>query len=498
MTPDAIHRPPPLLLGTIAVMAVLRAVVAASTDLVDDEAYYRLWALAPALSYYDHPPMVAWMIAAGRFLGGDNAFGIRLATLVTGLLGPLLLWRTTLLLFGAKVAEWSVWFALAMPLLTVGGVVITPDTPSVLFWGLTGWAMAELYASRNPTWWLVVGLCAGLGLLSKYTNLFVAAGILLWLISGPENRRHFRSWQLWAGGAVAGLLTLPVVVWNWQHGWASFAKQFGRVTREPGFAPTYVLEFVASFIGLASPIIAVFAAVGLWMVLKAAVARRDQPSILLASSVLPLLGYFFVHALHARVQPNWLAPLYPAFATCAAIAAKAGSERPGGFGARAATAALALGFALSALLSVHAVYPLVLRAAAKDPSSQMRGWRAFAAEVDRLRVANGACWIATSHYSITGQLAYHLAARAPVVQLNDPIRFVHLPPVSGDTRQCPALYVELVRRPPPAELASRFGSIRSLGTLSRSDHGQRLADYSIALLSDRLDPVIAPTAPASP
>src|SRR5215813_14076945 len=224
MTPDAIHRPPPLLLGTIAVMAVLRAVVAASTDLVDDEAYYRLWALAPALSYYDHPPMVAWMIAAGRVLGGDNAFGIRLATLVTGLLGPLLLWRTTLLLFGAKVAEWSVWFALAMPLLTVGGIIITPDMPSVLFWGLTGWAMAELYASRNANWWLAVGLFAGLGLLSKYTNLFVGAGILIWLVGLRQNWRWFSCWQLWAGGAVSALLTLPVVLWNREHDWASFGK----------------------------------------------------------------------------------------------------------------------------------------------------------------------------------------------------------------------------------------------------------------------------------
>ena len=49
-----------------------------------------------------------------------------------------------------------------MPLLTVGGIIITPDMPSVLFWGLTGWALAELYASGKANWWLAVGLLPGL------------------------------------------------------------------------------------------------------------------------------------------------------------------------------------------------------------------------------------------------------------------------------------------------------------------------------------------------
>ena len=112
-------------------LTLVRAVVAGTTGLTDDEAYYRLWALAPALSYYDHPPMVGWMIAAGRWLLGDTALGIRLPGLIISLLGPFLLWRTGTLLFGSQVAQRAVWIALAMPLLAAGGVIVTPDTPSV-------------------------------------------------------------------------------------------------------------------------------------------------------------------------------------------------------------------------------------------------------------------------------------------------------------------------------------------------------------------------------
>jgi 4-amino-4-deoxy-L-arabinose transferase-like glycosyltransferase len=73
-----LDRPAQILLAAIIALALARAVLAASIGLSDDETYYRLWPLAPALSYLDHPPMVAWMIAAGRWIAGDTPLGIRL------------------------------------------------------------------------------------------------------------------------------------------------------------------------------------------------------------------------------------------------------------------------------------------------------------------------------------------------------------------------------------------------------------------------------------
>ena len=185
---SGMDRPAAILLAAIVGLALVRAALAASIGLTEDEAYYRLWALAPAIGYLDHPPMVGWMIALGRWVGGDTPFGIRLPAILVSLLGPLFLWRTAAILFGPIAARRAVWIALAMPLLGVGGIIITPDTPSVLFWGLAGWALAELHASRNANWWLAVGAFAGLGLVSKYSNLFVGASILLWLSLFRANR----------------------------------------------------------------------------------------------------------------------------------------------------------------------------------------------------------------------------------------------------------------------------------------------------------------------
>ena len=299
----AISTPYPfrLLAALAVVLFVVRLVVCASTGLADDEAYYRMWSLAPSLSYLDHPPMVAWFIASGRWLAGDTPLGIRLAAPVALLIGTVALWRTAALLYGGRIAERAVLFLLAMPLLAVGGVIITPDLPSVLFSGLVLWTLAELDHSGSANWLLASGLFAGLGLLSKYTNLFIGATILIWLLAVPNNRKWFGAPQLWIGGAIALLLAIPIVIWNSQHQWASFSKQFGRVARSSG-GGRYGFEMIGGFVALASPIIAVLAIAGLARILREAYLRRDAANVLIAGAILPMFAYFLVHTIHDRVQ----------------------------------------------------------------------------------------------------------------------------------------------------------------------------------------------------
>jgi 4-amino-4-deoxy-L-arabinose transferase-like glycosyltransferase len=468
----------------------VRLCVAGYSPLTDDEAYYRLWALAPALSYLDHPPMAGWMIAAGRWIAGDNALGVRLAAPLVSLLGPFVLWRTAAILFDRNIAQWATWVSLAMPLLAVGGVIITPDTPSVLFWGFAVWAVAELHRSQNAHWWLAVGLFAGLGLLSKYTNLFVGAGIALWIALLPANWRWLRSWQLWAGGALAFALTLPVIVWNHEHGWASFDKQFGRVARGKDATLSYLLDLAGAYLGLASPLIAILAAWGVWIVFRKAMTERDQARVMLAVTIAPLVAYVLLHGVHARVQPNWVAPLYPVLAICAAIAL-AGIADPRVV-ARVGAAALAVGFLFWGLLYVHVLRPIVPGGVLADPTAQMRGWAQFAAEIDRLRATSGARWIATSSYATTGQLAFGLKSAAPVVQLNERMRYAHLPPVDDALLASPAIYVELVRRQQPSMLTERFGSVTPLGDLVRTDGGVPIATYAVYRLADPIGTVLGP------
>ena len=473
-------------LAPLSVAALLhcaiRFYVCASAGLADDEAYYRLWSLAPALSYLDHPPMIAWIIAAGRSLVGDTPLGIRLGAPIAHLIGALTLWRTTAVLYNDETATRAVWFLLAMPLLAVGGVIVTPDLPSVLFSGLVLWSLAELDRSQNANWWLAVGFFAGCGLLSKYTNLFLGLTILLWLAALPANYKWFRVPQLWAGAFLAAALASPVVIWNAEHQWASFAKQFGRVAHSGGSSGHYLAELVGGFLGLASPVIALLAIAGLIHTVRNAVAKRDNASVFIAAAILPMLGYFLIHALHDRVQANWLAPLYPMLAITAAIGLN--TTIPPAWRRTCSAGAVGLGFVSIAAIYMHAVQPITSLHLRKDPTAQMRGWAEFSIAVDKLRRDTGAAWIATSSYATTGQLAFALKGQSDVAQLNDRLRYAHLPPLGDAVLMRPALYVELSRRSNVELLHQRFRRVSQLSSLRRVDGSLEGATYSIYLVAE--------------
>lgn len=478
------------LIVVVLALLIAKLVIGGEIGLTDDEAYYRIWALAPALSYLDHPPMVAYMIAAGRGLLGDTALGIRFMTVLAFAAGTAALWRTARILYGPDVANTACWFLIAMPLVAVGGMIATPDAPSVLFAGLVMWALAELHRSQNANWWLAVGAFAGLGLLSKYTNLFVGGSILIWVLTSAERRHWLRKWQFWAGGAIAAIIAAPVVIWNAQHGWASFAKQFGRVVRGHDITTWFLLEMLGGFVLLASPLIAALALAGFAMIVVRTIKQKDAASTLLVAAVLPGLLYFSVHAIHSRVQANWLAPFYPPLAICAAVALQSITQSRLQNVAR--FAALGIGFASIAAIYAHALAPLPFVHIRKDPTEQLRGWHEFSEQIDALRIAQGADWIATSSYATTGQLAFVLKSRAPVHQVNERVRYVHLASVPDTLMASPGLYVELERRADVVELERRFLSVTKIADIMRVSNGKALATYAAYRVAEPRASVFGP------
>jgi 4-amino-4-deoxy-L-arabinose transferase-like glycosyltransferase len=477
--------PERIIVAALLILTLARAYLANAIPLTDDEAYYRLWALSPALSYLDHPPMAGWFIAAGRSLAGDTALGIRLMAVLGSLLGAVAIWRTASLLFGATVGVLTVSYAMVIPLLSVGAIIITPDTPSVLFQLLALWALAELYVSGNRNWWLAVGAFAGLGLLSKYTGLFFGATAVLWLLFIPANRQWLRCWQLYAGGVIALALFMPVIAWNVEHDWASFSKQFGRVVSGDSFRLKWQLEMWGALLLLVSPILAWLAVRGLGRSIRGAALRSDQAKALLVFAIAPILLYFVFHAFRGRVQANWLAPVYPFFAIAAALATQeilSDTRRM-----RIAYAAGALAAFISTAIYVHALSPLIVRAEIKEPTHQMRGWAELSDEVAALAKTSGARWIATSSYATTGQLAFRLDGQFPVLQLTERIRYIHLPKPDDTIIKSPALYVELERRAKPELLNETFRSVTPLGHLDRKHNGIALARYQIYRIEDAAD-----------
>ena len=489
--------PGPRILALLAGLTTLRLLVAALSGLVFDEAYYRLWALAPSFGYYDHAPMVAWWIAVGRAFIGDTALGVRLLAVLSVWVGSLFLWRTAVLLFDQKIADRAVVFFNAMLMVSVGGIVMTPDIPSVFFWGLTLWALAELWYSGQGKWWLVVGLAAGFGLLSKYSGVFLGLGLLLWLILEPQQRHWFKRWETWAGGALAVLLFAPVIVWNAQHDFVSFAKQLGRTAGDE-FRPDHVLELIGVQWLLMTPIIGGFALFGFYQGVLLLRRRTSSGEALVIATSLPFLAYLLIHALHDRVNGNWPAPLMPALAMLGALAANRLNVP------RLLRAAAPVGYLISALVFAEILHPFLPIDPSRNPAMLTQGWTELGEALRVKQAETGAGWIATASYEHTGALSFALQGKADIIQINERVRYGFLPaPKEVLTRQ-PALFIDwadsgeafLNRHKNCYGTAERLGTVARMygATLIESFVLYRLTDVKIgpAVYDRQADPSSCP------
>jgi 4-amino-4-deoxy-L-arabinose transferase-like glycosyltransferase len=464
------------LAAALAVVTLIRLVVAATAPLAPDETYYWVWSHALAAGYLDHPPMVALWIRAGTLLAGQTALGVRLLGPLAGFVASWMLFDAGRLLFpGTKAGVVAVLLLNATLLLGVGTVIMTPDSPLLFFWTATLWAMARVAAGGAGAWWLAAGVFGGLALDSKYTALLLWIGIGLWVLLVPAERRWLRRWQPWAACAIGFLLFAPVLGWNAAHGWAGLARQGGRVEDwHPVRALGFLAELIGGQIGLATPLVWVLCMAGLVAAVRRAWRSGDPGWSLLAALSLPPVLVFVQHAFGDRVQGNWPAIIYPALA----VAAGASMVRRGWW-----IGASVVGFAITALAYGQAATGLIPLPPRLDPiAMRLAGWDGLARQMQVLRDGTGATYIAADGYGLASELAWGMPAGAVVVGPDERWTLTTLPmaPIKGRT----GLLIRDARRadaPDPA----RWTDAERIGTVMRAGvFGGGFAVYRVVAAGD--------------
>ncbi|MDQ3271656.1 MAG: glycosyltransferase family 39 protein, partial [Pseudomonadota bacterium] len=123
----------------------MRLWIAGTFPITGDEAFFYWWGVYPDWGYYDHPPMVGWLIALMRATLGDSIWSIRLPVVLLPLaLGGLVGWALAPL--GRERAAWAVLFFWLAPLNWLN-TLITTDTP-LIFWSVLSVALV-LRAERR-------------------------------------------------------------------------------------------------------------------------------------------------------------------------------------------------------------------------------------------------------------------------------------------------------------------------------------------------------------
>ena len=441
-------------LALVVLLIVLRGVAAAFLPLSADEAYYWLWSKHLAAGYFDHPPMIAWLIAAGTTMFGDTPLGVRAMGVLLSLPASWFVWRAA-----ASIAKDEDRAALAVLLFnltlmaSVELLAATPDMPLLVAACAFVYCLARIQQSGKGAYWLLAGVAAGLGLLAKFAMLFLVTGAFAWLLldrparpgaNAPTRTKWLTTPWPWAGAGLALLLFTPNLLWQSQHHWETFAFQFARISNGH-FTLRFLGEFLAAQFGLATPLIFVLMALGL-----ARATRRSSDRFVLAALVWVGLGYFLVHALHDRVQGNWPSFLYPALAILAAdVFAAPGSEAAGhqesGWWRRISMVAAPV-----AAVFLFAAYTQALIAplsVAKDPVARLLG-RDFApaAEVAAALVkASLADAILTTDYETTAWLRFTQPG-VKVIQVTEPERYPDAPPPAPSLLHSRLIYLAEFRR----------------------------------------------------
>jgi Dolichyl-phosphate-mannose-protein mannosyltransferase len=471
---------------TILALVALRLIAAAVTPITFDEAYYWMWSKHLAGGYYDHPPMVAFVIRAGTMIAGDTEFGVRLVSILLALPMSYAVWRAAEILFGGERVAATAAILLNVTLLAaVGTLIVTPDGPLLVASSFVLFSLAKVLETGRGVWWLAVGAAVGAALLSKYTALFFGLAILIWLVTVPSQRRWLISPWPYLGGLMALAIFAPVILWNADHQWVSFIKQMGRARIED-FRPAFIAELAPTQFAFATPLVFILGSMGLHA-LAFRKAGALSARVLVNVMFWTITVYFVWHSLHARVEANWFAPVYPAFAVAAAVAAHCVDWSP-----RLKTTsdlclrwAQPVGIAMFAALIVQANTG-ILSGYRRDATvrSVGVGWRELAGGIEAVRARTGATCVLAPDYGTTGWLAFYLPRGTCVIQPTQRIRWVNMGEPEPAQLAGPLLYVDEVLPSARPYVTQTFARTEKVAELQRKRGPLVVETYAIDLLRE--------------
>jgi 4-amino-4-deoxy-L-arabinose transferase-like glycosyltransferase len=409
-----------VLLLILASMA-LRLAFGAALGLGVDESYMVASGRVLSLGYYDHPPAAWWLSwSAAHLFASEASIMVRLPFIALFALSTLLMYR-----LGAAIADAraGLWAAVLLNLSPVFGVTtgtwVLPDGP--LDCALVGAALCLVRAIERGAlaWWLGVGFCAGLALLSKYSAALTITGGALYLLTSREHRYWLATPKPWLALLVASLMFAPVLAWNAAHDWTSFAFQAGRATGMH-LRPLAPLETLAGE--------ALFVLPWIWLAMMAVfvVALRRGPGewrpwLLCCLAAPPIVAFVVVSAWSSqRVLFHWAAPGYLMLFPLLGDAVARRLDQPAVGRLLAGTAVfVVLGVAVVATqVQFDWLRPAIAAVTSKNPNIDAVDWTSLRSELAARKLLRSGVIVGVPDWRNAGKIAYALGPDVITLCLN--------------------------------------------------------------------------------
>jgi hypothetical protein len=303
------------LLILIVLSAIIKIIIASNLELTNDEVYYRLYAMYPDFSHFDHPPMVGWLIQLTSFnLLFDTAFFIRLGSIILGCFTVIYAFKIGKKIHSEQAGFIAAFlFSISPYTFLISGTFILPDTPLLFFWMLALWLIINIFDdeinNKKANRLLLLGCVIGLAVLSKYTALFLWAGTGLYILL--YKRKWLKQWQLYASIFITLLCLFPVIYWNLNNDFISFTFHEGRVSLFSEICFSCFLQEIAGELLYNNPFIFVM----IYFVFFHFCFRRGKPFFAVYNRLFYCIGFpivilFLLLSLFRNLLPHWNAPGY--------------------------------------------------------------------------------------------------------------------------------------------------------------------------------------------
>jgi 4-amino-4-deoxy-L-arabinose transferase-like glycosyltransferase len=508
-------------------------------DLSPDEAHYWEWSRRLDLSYYSKGPMIAYLIYLSTSIFGDTVFSIRIMAVIFSALSSILLYSLGKNLYDEKVGLSSAILLQIVPLFSAFGVLFTIDSPFIFFWILSlflfskaaniraaskesnsatdncfevadtpsltlpprgggqGWGGNSELRTQNSklssnsslithhsslVYWRFLGLSIGLGLLTKYNMVFFYPCAFLFLLLSKE----YRKLLLTKGPYIAFIISLivfsPVIIWNVNHEWITFKHTAGQAHIAEGIRISLksFFEFLGSQFGVITPLLLILMAVSVWRL------RKKSEGAFLFWFLVPVIAFFLLKSVQAKVQANWALPGYlSGIVAFSAFYMKRFHSEGKGIKILIAVAVL-----LPVIITAVAHYPLIINLPVKqDPTLRLRGWKELGAEVTNIyerKSVNRPVFIFSDRYQVSSELAFYVKGH-PVtycINLGRRMNQYDLWPGFNNLLHYDAIFVTTGDSEIPGKVAAAFNKVEKRVFKAYTKKLIKIRDYSIFLCYD--------------
>ncbi len=393
-----------------------------------DEAYYYLYTLNPALSYFDHPPMVA-------LVGGLIPAIFNRITPLSLRLGPIMLFSGAIIYFYKAAGIFldnaarntATIIFMTVPMFFISGTLLLPDAALILFWNMGIYYFIKAIRQNRTSDWVLFGTAAGFALLSKYTGGLLYIAGLIYLFSVKEKRKLLLSFGPLLAVAISLAVFSPVIIWNINNGFASFAFQAGRT----GLKGINLRYFYQSFFGQLGYLLPFFFIPAIYYAFKSIGGLKkgnDFQKFVFSFGALPVILFMFM-ALFTKVLSHWPVIGYIILALpVGKFYKKLLDSRPKLFKSYALLhSGLVLAAVVVVLIQIHTgfIFNREVKAGMKAEKEDIRditvdiiGWDKLRSYVKENRLPGS--FIFTNKWYLGGQIGFALRGSYPLMVLSNP------------------------------------------------------------------------------